>query len=197
MQTAVPDVIRFDQETASTRKLYGLDQKQTRAFGEQLLAARRFAENGVRFIQIMHGDGAAGAWDQHSNLKAKHSELAMQVDRPIAGLLQDLKQRGMLDETLVVFATEFGRTPGSQSSNGRDHHPHGFSIWMAGGGIQGGIAHGSTDEIGFHAVETPHYVTDVHATLLHQLGLHAHRLHATGHQRLEQDIGHVIHDILG
>lgn len=196
MQTAVPNVIRFDQETASTRRLYGLDQKETRAFGEQLLAARRFAENGVRFIQIMHGDGAAGAWDQHSNLKAKHSELAMQVDRPIAGLLQDLKQRGMLDETLVVFATEFGRTPGSQSSNGRDHHPHGFSVWMAGGGIQGGLAHGSTDEIGFHAVESPHYVTDVHATLLHQLGLHSHRLHAAGHQRLEQDFGHVIHEIL-
>ncbi len=189
-------MIRFDQETASTRRLYGLDQKETRAFGEQLLAARRFAENGVRFIQIMHGDGAAGAWDQHSNLKAKHSELAMQVDRPIAGLLQDLKQRGMLDETLVVFATEFGRTPGSQSSNGRDHHPHGFSVWMAGGGIQGGLAHGSTDEIGFHAVESPHYVTDVHATLLHQLGLHSHRLHAAGHQRLEQDFGHVIHEIL-
>ncbi|MAI35127.1 MAG: sulfatase [Planctomycetaceae bacterium TMED240] len=196
MQTAVPDIIRFDRETAPTRKMYGLDQKETRPFGEQLLAARRFAENGVRFIQIMHGDGAAGAWDQHSNLKAKHAELAMQVDRPIAGLLQDLKQRGMLDETLVVFATEFGRTPGSQSSNGRDHHPHGFSVWMAGGGIQGGIAHGSTDEIGFHAVEAPHYVTDVHATLLHQLGLHSHRLHAAGHQRLEQDIGHVIHGIL-
>ena len=196
MQTAVPDIIRFDRETAPTRKMYGLDQKETRPFGEQLLAARRFAENGVRFIQIMHGDGAAGAWDQHSNLKAKHAELAMQVDRPIAGLLQDLKQRGMLDETLVVFATEFGRTPGSQSSNGRDHHPHGFSVWMAGGGIKGGVVHGSTDEIGFHAVETPHYVTDVHATLLHQLGLHSHRLHVTGHQRLEQDIGHVIHGIL-
>ena len=99
---------------------------------------RRFAERGVRFIQIMHGDGAAGAWDQHSNLKAKHSELAMQVDRPIAGLLQDLKQRGMLDETLVVFATEFGRTPGSQGSNGRDHHPHGFSVWMAEVEFEGG-----------------------------------------------------------
>ena len=196
MQTAVPNVIRFDQETDATRRLYGLDQKETRAFGEQLLAARRFTESGVRFIQIMHGDGAAGAWDQHSNLKAKHSELAMQVDRPVAGLLRDLKQRGMLDETLVVFATEFGRTPGSQSSNGRDHHPHGFSVWMAGGGIRGGIAHGSTDEIGFHAVESPHYVTDVHATLLHQLGLHSHRLYAPGHQRLEQDFGHVIHDIL-
>ncbi|MCO8125205.1 DUF1501 domain-containing protein [Stieleria sp. TO1_6] len=196
MQTAVPDVIRFDTETEATKKLYGFDQKETRPFGEQLLAARRFAEQGVRFIQIMHGDGAAGAWDQHSSLKSKHSELAMQVDRPIAGLIQDLKQRGMLDETLVVFATEFGRTPGSQGADGRDHHPFGFSVWMAGGGIKGGVAHGATDEIGFHAVENPHYVTDVHATLLHQLGLHPHRMNVSGHKRLEMDYGNVIHDIL-
>jgi Protein of unknown function (DUF1501) len=193
MQTAVPDVIRFDTETEATKKLYGFDQAETRPFGEQLLAARRFAQQGVRFIQIMHGDGAAGAWDQHSALKSKHSELAMQVDRPIAGLLTDLKQR---DETLVVFATEFGRTPGSQGADGRDHHPFGFSIWMAGGGIRGGQVHGATDEIGFHAVENPHYVTDVHATLLHQLGLQAHRLNVPGHKRLEQDYGQVITDIL-
>ena len=196
MQTAVPNVIRFDQETEHTKQLYGLEQKETRAFGEQLMAARRFVEQGVRFIQIMHGDGAAGAWDQHSNLKAKHAELAMQVDRPIAGLITDLKQRGMLDETLVVFATEFGRTPGSQNSNGRDHHPYGFSVWMAGGGLKRGIVHGATDDIGFHAVENPHYVTDVHATLLHQLGLHSHRMHVAGHKRLEQDFGQVIEDIL-
>ncbi|MCA9135354.1 MAG: DUF1501 domain-containing protein [Planctomycetales bacterium] len=196
MQTAVPDVIRFDTETEATQKLYGFDQPETRPFGEQLLAARRFAEQGVRFIQIMHGDGAAGAWDQHSALKANHSKLAMQVDRPVAGLIQDLKQRGMLDETLVVFATEFGRTPGSQGSDGRDHHPYGFSVWMAGGGIKGGIAHGSTDEIGFHATENPHYVTDVHATLLHQLGLHSHRMNVPGQKRLEQDYGQVINEIL-
>lgn len=196
MQTAVPNIINFDDETESTQRLYGLDQKETRPFGEQLLAARRFVERGVRFIQIMHGSGAAGAWDQHKDLKAKHSELAMQVDRPIAGLIQDLKQRGLLDETIVVFATEFGRTPGSQSANGRDHHPFGFSVWMAGGGIRGGIAHGATDEIGFHAVESPHYVTDVHATLMHQLGLDSHRLHVPGHQRLERDYGQVIHEIL-
>lgn len=196
MQTAVPEVIRFDQETQATKNLYGLDQPETRAFGEQLLAARRFSEQGVRFIQIMHGGGAAGAWDQHSNLKAKHSELSMQVDRPIAGLLKDLKQRGMLDETLVVFATEFGRTPGSQGSNGRDHHPYGFSVWMAGGGIKGGVAHGATDEIGFHATENPHYVTDIHATILHQLGLDSHRMEVAGHKRLEQDFGHVIREIL-
>ena len=196
MQTAVPDVIRFDQETEATKKLYGFDQEETRPFAEQLLAARRFAEKGVRFIQIMHGDGAAGAWDQHSKLKAMHSKLAKQVDQPIAGLLKDLKQRGMLDETLVVFATEFGRTPGSQSSDGRDHHPFGFSVWMAGGGIKGGTVHGATDEIGFHAVESPHYVTDVHATILHQLGLHSDRMEVPGQKRLEQDFGHMIHEIL-
>ena len=196
MQTAVPNIIQFDQETQATKSLYGLDQKETRSFGQQLLTARRFVEKGVRFIQIMHGDGAAGAWDQHSKLKAKHSELAKQVDKPIAGLIQDLKQRGLLDETLVVFATEFGRTPGSQGSDGRDHHPFAFSVWMAGGGIQGGIVHGATDEIGFHTTENPHYVTDVHATLLHQLGLNSHRMTVPGHQRLEKDFGHVIREIL-
>ena len=196
MQTSVPDVVNFESETEVTKNLYGFDQKETRPFGQQLLAARRFAERGVRFIQIMHGDGAAGAWDAHGGLKANHSKLAMQVDRPIAGLLKDLKQRGLLDETLVVFATEFGRTPGSQGSNGRDHHPYGFSVWMAGGGIKGGSAHGATDEIGFHTVENPHYVTDVHATILHQLGLESHRMEIPRHKRLEQDFGHVIHDIL-
>ena len=196
MQTSVPGVVNFKAETEATKKLYGLNQKETRPFGEQLLAARRFAERGVRFVQIMHGSGAAGAWDQHSNLKAKHTELAMQVDRPIAGLLKDLKSRGMLDETLVVFATEFGRTPGSQGSNGRDHHPYGFSVWMAGGGIRGGIAHGTTDEIGFHTEEHPHYVTDVHATLLYQLGLESERMEVPSHKRLEMDFGHVIKDIL-
>jgi uncharacterized protein (DUF1501 family) len=144
----------------------------------------------------MHGDGAAGAWDQHSKLKAEHSKLAMQVDRPIAGLLQDLKQRGLLEETLVVFGTEFGRTPGSQGADGRDHHPYGFSVWMAGGGIRGGIVHGATDELGFHAVESPHYVTDLHATLLHQMGLHAHHLEVPGHKRLEVDFGEVIREIV-
>ena len=120
----------------------------------------------------------------------------MEVDRPIAGLLKDLKQRGLLEETLVVFATEFGRTPGSQGSNGRDHHVYGFSVWMAGGGIKGGVTHGATDEIGFHTVENPHYVTDIHATILHQLGLESHRMEIPGHKRLEQDFGHVIHDII-
>lgn len=196
MQTEVPDVINFDTESEETKKLYGLDQKETKSFGEQLLAARRLSERGVRFIQIMHGDGAAGAWDQHSKLKEKHSELAMQVDRPIAGLLKDLKQRGQLEETLVVFATEFGRTPGTQGSDGRDHHPFGFSVWMAGGGVKGGTVHGATDELGFHAIENPHYVTDIHATILHQLGLKSHTLEVPGHKRLDQDFGSVIREVI-
>jgi uncharacterized protein (DUF1501 family) len=118
------------------------------------------------------------------------------VDKPIAGLLQDLKRRGLLEETLVVFATEFGRTPGTQGADGRDHHPYGFSVWMAGGGVKGGVVHGATDEIGFHAVEHPHYVTDVHATLLHQMGLQSDRMWVPGHKRLEQDFGEVIREII-
>jgi len=196
MQSAVPETINFDDESEATKKLYGFNQKETRPFGEQLLAARRFVERGVRFIQIMHGDGAAGAWDQHSQLKKNHAKLAGQVDLPTAGLLQDLKHRGLLEDTIVVFATEFGRTPGSQGSDGRDHHPYGFSVWMAGGGIKGGVVHGSTDEIGFHAVEHPHYVTDIHATLLHQLGLDGRSLEIPGHKRIERDYGKVISEIL-
>ena len=196
MQTAVPEVIRFADETEGTKRLYGLDNDTTKSFGMQLLAARRFVERGVRFIQIMHGDGAAGAWDAHSDQKGNHSKLSAQVDKPIAGLLKDLKQRGMLDETIVVFATEFGRTPGSQGSNGRDHHTYGFSVWLAGGGIQGGVAHGATDELGFHAVDRPHYVTDVHATIMQLMGLDAHRLEVPGHKRLEIDFGEPIREIM-
>lgn len=196
MQRAVPDVLRFDAESKETRALYGLDGDATRPFGMQLLAARRLVERGVRFIQIMHGDGAAGAWDAHSKLRENHTKLAGQVDRPIAGLLMDLKRRGMLNETIVVFATEFGRTPGSQNGDGRDHHPYGFSVWMAGGGVKGGIVHGATDELGFHAVEHPHYVTDIHATVLHLLGLTPHRLEVPGHKRLEFEFGDPIRQIL-
>jgi len=196
MQSSIPDVMRFEQEPQHIRRLYGLDQKETKPFGHQLLAARRFVERGVRFIQIMHGDGAAGAWDQHSNLRTKHAALAQQVDLPVAGLIRDLKQRGLLEETIVVFATEFGRTPGTQGKDGRDHHPYGFSIWMAGGGIRGGIVHGATDELGFHAVEQPQYVSDVHATILHQLGLHPHSMEVPGHKRLEMEIGRVMDGIL-
>mgnify|MGYP002628129406 CR=1 FL=1 len=196
MQAAIPDALDIKAESASTRALYGLDDDKTRPFGEQLIAARRLVERGVRFVQVQHGDGAAGAWDAHSGLKSNHENLSRQVDLPTAGLLKDLKQRGLLDETIVVFATEFGRTPGTQGADGRDHHPFGFSVWMAGGGINGGIVHGATDEIGFHAIEDRHYVTDVHATILHQLGLHPESMEIAGRKRLEIDFGNVIHDII-
>jgi hypothetical protein len=197
MQTAVPDVVSFDKETRETQSLYGLDQSETKTFGSQMLATRRLVERGVRFIQVYHGsNGGAGSWDSHSKLKVNHAKLCKQVDQPIAALLKDLKQRGLLDETLVVWASEFGRTPGSQGADGRDHHPYGFSIWMAGGGIKGGIAHGATDEIGFHAVENRHYVSDVHATVLHQLGLDPHRMTVPGRQRLEKEFGTPISEIL-
>ncbi|SIO61588.1 Protein of unknown function [Singulisphaera sp. GP187] len=196
MQTAVPEVLRFQEENEATRRLYGLDQDVTRPFGQQMLAARRLAERGVRFIQVFHGDGAAGAWDAHSGLVANHSTLCAQVDKPIAGLITDLKQRGLLEDTVVVWATEFGRTPCAQGADGRDHHNYGFSIWMAGGGIRGGIVHGATDELGFHAVEHRHYVTDVHATVLHLLGLDSRRLEIPGRKRLEVDHGKRIQEIL-
>jgi uncharacterized protein (DUF1501 family) len=161
------------------------------------LAARRLVERGVRFVQIFHGsNGGAGNWDAHGALRQNHTAQCAAVDLPIAGLLRDLKARGLLEETIVVWATEFGRTPGSQGADGRDHHPFGFSVWLAGGGIKGGVAHGATDELGFHAVENRHYVTDVHATVLHQLGLDPRRLEIPGHKRLEIDFGEVIRDIL-
>lgn len=197
MQAAIPEVMRLEQESEPVRRLYGLDQEVTRTFGQQCLAARRLVERGVRFVQLFHGsNGGAGAWDAHSALKAGHGRLCAQTDQPIAGLLKDLKQRGMLDETLVVWATEFGRTPGAQNADGRDHHPYGFSVWLAGGGIKGGIAHGATDELGFHAVEDRHYVTDVHATVLRQLGLDSHRLEIPGRKRLEMDFGKPIEQII-
>jgi hypothetical protein len=197
MQTAVPDVVRFDAESPRIRALYGLDHDVTRAFGSQCLAARRLVERGVRFVQIFHGgDGGAGGWDAHNRLRDAHSKTIAQVDQPIGALLLDLKERGLLEETIVVWATEFGRTPGTQGELGRDHHPFGFTVWLAGGGIKGGIAHGKTDELGFHAVEHRHYVTDIHATVLHQLGLDSRRLEIPGHKRLEIDFGEPIREIL-
>ena len=195
MQASVPETMQLDQEPDSLRELYGLNQKSTRAFGEQCLVARRMVERGVRFVQIFHGGGGGGAWDAHSEIKSNHSQLAEQVDQPIAGLLKDLKQRGLLDETLVVFGTEFGRSPGAQGT-GRDHHPQGFCAWLAGGGVKGGVQHGVTDELGFHAVEDRHYVTDIHATVLHQLGLDSRRLEIPGRRRLDMDHGAVIGPIL-
>ncbi|MAR14102.1 MAG: hypothetical protein CL681_29535 [Blastopirellula sp.] len=196
MQKAIPALVDLAGETPETQRLYGLGQKNTESFGRQLLVARRMVEQGTRFVQITHGAGAAGAWDAHSNLKSNHAKLAGQVDQPVSALITDLKRRGMLDETLVVFASEFGRTPGSQNGNGRDHHPYGFSVLMAGGGLKGGIVHGATDPIGFHAVQNPHYVTDVHATIMKQLGLDPRKLSLPQHKRLEIDYGHPIDDII-
>ena len=197
MQMTVPRVVDLNNETKQTQNLYGLDQSETRTFGRQMLTARRLVENGVRFVQVYHGSsGGAGRWDAHKGLKKGHSRVCREVDQPIGALLKDLKQRGLLDETIVVWASEFGRTPGSQHSDGRDHHPYGFTVWMAGGGIKGGVAHGATDELGFHAVEHRHYVTDIHATLLHQLGLDPHRLAVPGRKRLEREVGRPIQEVI-
>jgi hypothetical protein len=195
MQTAVPETLQLEKETDATRKLYGLDKDPSRSFGQLCLAARRMVERGVRFIQIFHGGGGGGAWDAHAGIKQNHGSLSAQVDQPIAGLLKDLKQRGMLDDTIVVWGTEFGRSPGAQG-DGRDHHPQGFCAWLAGGSIKGGVVHGATDEIGFHAVDKRHYITDIHATVLRQLGLDAHQLAVPGRKRLEMDYGQPIREII-
>ncbi len=191
MQMAVPGIVSLESETEATKKLYGLDEKETKSVGQQCLTARRLVEQGTRFVQI-YNDG----WDAHKALKKNHTQRSAQVDKPIAGLLKDLKGRGLLDETLVVWATEFGRTPGSEKSDGRDHHPYGFTVWLAGGGIKGGTVHGATDELGFHAVQDRHYVTDIHATILHQLGLDPRRMEVPGHKRLDIDFGEPIHDVI-
>lgn len=197
MQTSVPNILNFEAETKETQELYGLDDPATRDFGMQMLASRRFVEQGVRFIQVQHGAGGAGAWDAHGALKANHAGNFKAVDKPVAGLLKDLKRRGLLESTIVIFASEFGRTPGTQGSDGRDHHIFGFSVLMAGGGIKGGLVHGATDEIGFHAVENRHYVTDIHATILRQMGLDSHHLEIPGRKRLDIDHGKPILEILG
>jgi hypothetical protein len=199
MQQSVPETLELEKESDQTRAMYGLDQPHTRAFGQQCLVARRLVERGVRFVQLFHGGGGGGDWDSHGAIKQNHGRLAAMVDQPIAGLIQDLKRRGLLDETMVVFGTEFGRSPGSEGSGdaaGRDHHPHAFSAFLAGGGIKGGVQHGVTDEIGFLAVENPHYVTDIHATVLHQMGLDPHRLDVPGRKRLDMDRGEPIREII-
>ena len=195
MQSSVPETMQLERETEVTRQLYGMDRTETKGFGEQCLVARRLVERGVRFVQVFHGGGGGGAWDAHSAIKSNHTSLSTQVDKPIAGLLKDLKQRGLLNDTLVVFGTEFGRTPGAQG-DGRDHHPQGFCAWLAGGGIKPGVQHGATDELGFHAVEDRHYVTDIHATALHQLGLDSHKLEIPSRKRLEMDHGEPIKAII-
>lgn len=198
MQTSVPELFKFAEESPATHRLYGLDHKTTRPFGEICLTARRLVERGVRFVEVIHGYSTDTlGWDAHFDIKMLHGRTCSETDQPIAGLLKDLKQRGLLDETLVVWGTEFGRTPGIEGkTEGRDHHPSAFSCWMAGGGIKGGVVHGATDELGFHAVENRHYVTDLHATVLHQMGLDPRRLTVPGRQRIELDYGQKISEII-
>ena len=195
MQTAVPETFALDKEPEQIRKLYGMDTPTTAPFGKLCLSARRLVERGVRFVQIFHGGGGGGTWDAHSGIKANHGKLSSEVDLPISGLLTDLKQRGLLKDTMVVWGTEFGRSPGAEG-DGRDHHPQGFCAWLAGGGIKGGVVHGATDEIGYHSTENRHYVTDIHATVLHQLGLDPRRLEVPGRKRLEIDLGKPIQEII-
>jgi len=198
MQAAVPEALDLNRETPQTARLYGLEQPTTRSAGRRCLAARRLVERGVRFVQLY--PSPYGVWDSHANLRSNHGRLCPQIDQPVAALLQDLKRRGLWNDVLVVFCTEFGRTPGMEtrgsSREGRDHHPHGFTVWLAGAGIKAGTVHGATDELGFHAVEPGHYVTDLHATVLHLLGLDPRRLEVPGRRRLEIDYGRPIREIL-
>jgi hypothetical protein len=207
MQMAVPEACDISGESEQIKQLYGLDSNvpQKAAYARQCLLARRLVERGVRFIELScltHNIGAGGAgnpWDQHGALKKGHGAMANQVDQPIAALIQDLRSRGLLDETLIVWAGEFGRTPFSQGSDGRDHNPYGFSVWMAGGGVKGGSVYGATDDLGYYAVENKCTVYDLWATVLHQLGVDHERLtyrYGGRDFRLTDVHGHVLTPVL-
>ena len=194
MQTETPKLVDLSKETQATKDLYGVDQADTNQFGRQCLLARRFAEAGVRFIQV-----TLNGWDHHNAIRKNLPKLAKQCDRPVAGLLTDLKQRGLLDDTLVLWGGEFGRTPHAQFGDGREHNPHGFTMWMAGGGVKGGMTHGETDDYAYHAVDGAVHINDLHATLLHLLGVDHERLTFEHHGRpfrLTDVAGNVVKDIL-
>jgi hypothetical protein len=204
MQVSVPEVVDFDQETAATKRLYGLDEPVTAGFGRNCLLARRLVERGVRFVQLYHG-GAFGSprinWDAHEDVVDNHGKQAKTLDRPVAGLLHDLKARGLLDDTLVLFTTEFGRTPFTEGINGkgRDHHQLVFTCWLAGAGLKAGFAYGASDEVGYAVAENPVSVYDFHATVLHLLGLDHKRLtfyHNGTRRRLTDVHGEVVEGIL-
>jgi Protein of unknown function (DUF1501) len=195
MQAAAPEVQEITGESAATRRLYGLDDEATQNFGRQCLMARRFAERGVRFVQVSH----SYKWDQHSGLKKGVARNALEVDRPIAGLVRDLKARGLLDDTLVLWGGEFGRTPTSEGDDGRDHNPHGYTMWMAGGGVKPGLTYGKTDDYGYYSVENKVHVHDLHATILHLLGLDHTKLtyrYAGRDFRLTDVYGEVVRDVI-
>ena len=207
MQSAVPESCDLSDETETTKRMYGLDSsdKQKSAYARQCLLARRLVERGVRFIELscltenIGAGGAANPWDQHGDLEKGHAAMAHQVDQPIAALIADLRQRGLLDETLIIWAGEFGRTPFSQGTNGRDHNPFGFTVWFAGGGVKGGSIHGATDEFGYRAIEDQCTVYDMWATVLYQLGINHQRLtyrHGGRDVRLTDVHGNVLHRIL-
>lgn len=199
MQSHAPEAVDLNKESVATKRSYGLDQDRTRDFGTRLLLARRMVERGVRFIQVYSGGGPISMqWDAHKDLKANHDKMAGLTDKPIAALLEDLKQRGLLDETLVIWGGEFGRLPTSESGNGRDHNPHGFTMWFAGGGVKGGQSIGETDDFGLHAVEEPYNMRDFHATILHLLGLDQNQLwvlHNGRHEKLTDFGGRVIEKV--
>jgi hypothetical protein len=198
MQQIAPDVLDCSRETEATQRLYGLDDPSTKSFGQKCLLARRLCESGVRFVAVNYG-GDGSNWDQHSDIP-KHAEHAKAVDRPISGLLHDLKQRGLLEDTIVWWGGEFGRTPYSEGKGtGRDHNPGGFTVWVAGGGFKQGFAHGETDEFGFRGIQGRVHMHDLHATLLHQLGLDHKRLtyrHAGRDYRLTDVYGNVVHELI-
>lgn len=198
MQSSMPEAQDFSSESPATLKLYGIDDPVTENFGRQCLMARRFLERGVRFVQVTHSDNEV-QWDQHSELYQGHAKNALEVDKPIAGFLEDLKSTGLLQDTLVLWGGEFGRTPTAQGKDGRDHNPHGFTMWMAGGGVKGGMAYGATDEYGYYAVENKMHVHDLHATILHLLGLDHEKLtfgYAGRDFRLTDVAGRVAKEIL-
>ena len=197
MQSSAQEVVDVRRESEATRKLYGLDDKVTAEFGLRCLLARRMVERGVRFVQLYCGD--TNGWDGHSDVQGNHGRLCAQSDKPVAGLLRDLKSRGLLEETLVVWGGEFGRTPMTEGSNGRDHNPHGFSMWLAGGGVKGGQTIGATDPVGLRAAEDKTHVHDVHATILHLLGIDHTKLtyrHQGRAQRLTDVAGTLIRKAL-
>jgi hypothetical protein len=197
MQSALPEAVDLSDETDATRRLYGLDQKETAHTGRNCLLARRLTERGVRFVQLYFGSGSK--WDAHADVEGNHSRYCRESDRPIAALLKDLKQRGLLDSTLVIWGGEFGRTPMSESGDGRDHNPYGFTMWLAGGGIRGGVTFGTTDEIGLWAVENKVHVHDIHATILRCCGLDHEQLtflHNGRDERATINGGRVIKEIL-
>jgi len=200
MQQHAPEAVDLSRETAATRSAYGLDHKHTTDFGTRCLLARRLVERGVRFVQLYSGGGPLTAqWDAHDDINANHENMCARVDRPIAALLKDLKHRGLLDSTLVVWASEFGRTPMSQGGKGRDHNPYGYTMWMAGGGVKGGQAIGATDEFGLYALRNKVSVHDFHATILHLLGLNHEKLtflHSGRDERLTDVAGRVIEPML-